>query len=103
MTIHPESSERSLTEAFPLGTAAPEVIRVLTLMNEHLETLMFSRYLPSPSLEERLAQSRSAELRNIHLEAETLRNMTGIKLLHWESIVAAWWPSSQWRLLFTEA
>jgi hypothetical protein len=103
MTTKSRESETSLSAAFPVGTPAPEVIRVLTQMNEHLERLIFSRYLPAPSFDERLAHSENRELRNIHAEAQRLRDITGIDLLHWESIVAATWPSSQWRPLFAEA
>jgi len=91
------------TNELQVGDNAPQLVVELRSLIPSLASLTFHTYFPGPGLEERLAKSTEATLRDIFQRAQQLRDLSGNDLPYWESILAASWSTPRLDALLDQA
>jgi len=86
-----------------VGDEAPQLVLALPRLIPSLTSLLFHTYFPGPGLEERLAESNDATLREIFHKAQQLRELSGNDLPYWESIIVSSWPTPKLDMLVNQS
>jgi hypothetical protein len=86
-----------------VGDGAPQLVLTLPRLIRSLAMLTFHTYFPGPGLEERLAESTDATLREIFQRAQQLRALSGDDLPYWESIIVSSWSTARLDMLIDQA
>jgi hypothetical protein len=86
-----------------IGDEAPQLVLALPRLIPSLTSLLFHTYFPGPGLEERLAESNDATLREIFQKAQQLRELSGNDLPYWESIIVSSWSTAKLDMLVDQA
>jgi hypothetical protein len=102
METQPQQHEARPTE-LRVGDEAPQLVLALPRLIPSLTSLLFHTYFPGPGLEERLAESKDATLREIFQKAQHLRVLSGNDLPYWESIIVSSWSTAKLDMLIGQA
>jgi hypothetical protein len=102
METQPQQNETRPTE-LRVGDESSQVVLSLPRLIPSLTLLLFHTYFPGPGLEERLAQSKDATLREVFQKAQDLRDLSGNDLPYWESIIVSSWSTTKLDMLVDQA